>query len=107
MATKKGEPEYSRPNFNAEVNIDSTGEFTWVPKGSACEDAEGIRKMLDAMESMPTARRGVWGKRVDLRATLKACPIIREHPKLAEDLADFAAAYQGPPNHTEETEVRR
>ena len=97
MSESKSAPEpYRQPEFTAEVNINSNGDFRWVPTGDACELLEGLTRAIKTVQSMPREREFVWGKRFDLAATKERCPLLKSDPSVSAMVDKFAAAYQGP-----------
>jgi hypothetical protein len=96
MSDGKEPRTYQQSRFNAELEINSNGDFRWVPTGTACELREGLLSVVKTVRSMPREREYVWGKRFDLAATKERCPLARADPEVSSALDEFAAAYQGP-----------
>jgi len=87
---------YTRPELNAEVSMGPDGNFTEVLSGPSCLDPEKAREALRILRELPPDRRAVWVKRLDLAATLKRCPLVRDDPELSKGFADLVEAYRGP-----------
>ena len=96
MTDKPDEPPYHQPGFNAEVHINSNGDFRWVPRGTSCQLREGLLQVMRTVRTMPRAREYVWGKRFDLEATKERYPLARDDHEVSKKLDEFASAYQGP-----------
>jgi len=87
---------YTRPEVNMEVNMGPDGNFSEVLSGPSCLDPKKAREALRILRGLPPDRRAVWVRRLDLEATLKKCPVVRDDPELSQGFADLVEAYKGP-----------
>lgn len=94
MVTEAERP-YKKPEFSAEVSIDSTGEFAWRLQKGSCLTREKAEEALKALQQMPADRRAVWVKRLDVAESVKGCPILRQDKEIAKALDDLVSAYKG------------
>lgn len=94
MAIEEEEP-YRKPEFSAEVSIDSTGEFAWRLQKASCLTREKAEEALKALQQMPADRRAVWVKRLDVAESVRVCPILRQDKEIAKELEDLVSAYSG------------
>jgi hypothetical protein len=87
---------YQQPGFNADVYINSNGDFRWVPRGTSCQLREGLLQTMKTVKGMPSDRENVWGKRIDSDATKERCPLTRDDPEISKKFDEFVSAYKGP-----------
>jgi len=90
------EKPYKKPEFSAEVNVDSSGEFAWRLQKLSCMTREAALETITALKQMPADRRAVWVKRLDVEESVKGCPILRKDEEVAKAFDELVSAYKGP-----------
>jgi len=93
---ESGSGYYATPRINLQVSMGPDGSFSEVLSGPSCIDKEQAREALRVLGRLPPDKRAVWVKRLDLDATLKNCPAIRNDQQLSKELSDLVEAYRGP-----------